>query len=46
MIKKIALPVLALLVSANATEMLNRQAQKARHEAKIAKIHADVEKIA
>ena len=46
MLKRIALPALALLLTANASDKVNKQAQKAKFEAKIAKIHGDVEKIA
>ena len=47
MFKRIALPVLALLLSVNASELKNQKAaQQAKFEAKIAKIHGDVEKIA
>lgn len=46
MIKRIALPVLALLVSANAAELFTKQTEQTMLDAKIAKIHGDVEKIA
>jgi hypothetical protein len=46
MIKRAALPVLALLFSANASEILEKHTQKAKVDAEIAKVRHDVEKIA
>lgn len=44
--KRIALPVLALLFSANAAEIVEQAAKKVRTDPAIIKIQADVEKIA
>ena len=46
MIKKIALPVLALLLSTNAQELSNKNGQHTKGDAQIAKIKNDVDKIA
>ena len=46
MIKRIALPVLALLFSANAQQIVDQASNKGKSEAQIAKVKQDVEKIA